>query len=125
MSGTVSRVDKPLTIEHGSTRLGRGLRENRFRIALVVALVEGILVLVGAIHWLVVALLAVGAVALYVMRGRSARRAEVREASWILAVSQVAVVLVPALVIVATAFAVVALVIVAVVALVVLLRDRR
>ena len=81
MSGTVSRVDKPLTIEHGSTRLGRGLRENRFRIALVVALVEGILVLVGAIHWLVVALLAVGAVALYVMRGRSARRAEVREAS--------------------------------------------
>lgn len=125
MSGTVSRVDKPLTIEHGSTRLGRGLRENRFRIALVVALVEGILVLVGAIHWLVVALLAVGAVALYVMRGRSARRAEVREASWILAVSQVAVVLVPVLVIVATAFAVVALVIVAVVALVVLLRDRR
>ncbi len=125
MSGTVSRVDKPLAIEHGSTRLGRGLRENRFRIALVVALVEGILVLVGAIHWLVVALLAVGAVALYVMRGRSARRAEVREASWILAVSQVAVVLVPVLVIVATAFAVVALVIVAVVALVVLLRDRR
>ena len=125
MSGTVSRVDKPLTIEHGSTRLGRGLRENRFRIALVVALVEGILVLVGAIHWLVVALLAVGAVALYVMRGRSARRAEVREASWILAVSQVAVVLVPVLVSVATAIAVVAHVIVAVVALVVLLRDRR
>jgi hypothetical protein len=118
-------VDEPLTIEHGSTRIGRGLRENRLRIALVVALIEGILVLVGAIDWWVVVLLAIGAVALYVMRGRAARRGEVRETSWILAVSQVAVVLVPALVLVATAFAIVALVIVAVVALVVLLRDRR
>jgi hypothetical protein len=118
-------MDRPLTIEHGSTRLGRELRENRLRLALLVALVEGILVLVGAIDWWVVVLLAVGAVVLYVARGRAARRAELRELSWIFAVSQVAVVLVPALVLVATAFAIVALVLLAVVALVVLLRDRR
>jgi amino acid transporter len=118
-------VDRPLTIEHGSSRLGRQLRENRLKLALLIALAEGILVLFDAISWWVVVLLAVGAVVLYVTRGRTARRDELRETSWILAVSQVAVVLVPALVLVATAFALVALVILAVVALVVLLRDRR
>ena len=118
-------MDRPLTIEHGTTRLGRRLRENRLRIALLVALVEGILVLLDAIAWWGVVLLAIGAVALYVTRGRAARREELREGSWIAAVSQVAVVLVPALALVLTALAVVALVIVAAVALIVLLRDRR
>ena len=118
-------MDGPATIEHGSNSVGRRLRDSRLRIALVVALVEGILVLVGSIDWWVVLLLAVGAVALYATRGRTARREDVREASWIFAVSQVAVVLVPALALVLTALAVVLLVIVAVVALVVLLLDRR
>lgn len=118
-------MDGPVTIEHGSNSIGRRLRDSRFRIAVVVALVEGILVLLGSIEWWVVLLLAVGAVALYVTRGRTAKREAVREASWIFAVSQVAVVLVPALALVLTALAVVLLVIVAVVALVVLLLDRR
>jgi hypothetical protein len=118
-------VDRPLTIEHGSTRVGRALRENRLKLALLLALVEGILVLVGEIDWWVVVLLAIGTVALYVTRGRTAGRDELREGSWILAVSQVAVVLVPALALVLTALAVVALVFLALVALVVLLRDRR
>ena len=114
-----------MTIEHGTNRVGRALRENRLKIALVLALVEGILVLVGEIRWWVVVLLAIGAVALYVTRGRTAGREELREGSWILAVSQVAVVLVPALALVLTALAIVALVFLALVALVVLLRDRR
>jgi hypothetical protein len=118
-------VDRPLTIEHRSTRLGRALRDNRLKIALLVALVEGILVLVGSIDWWIVVLLAIGAIALYVLRGRTARREELREGSWIFAVSQLAVVLVPALALVLSAFAVVALVVLAVVALVILLRDRR
>ena len=117
-------MDRPLTIEHGQTRRGRRLRENRLRIALLVAVVEGILVLLGAIDWWVVVLLAIGAVALYVLQGRSARD-ELRQLSWIAAVSQVLVVLVPALAVVLTALAVVALILLAVVALVVLLRDRR
>jgi hypothetical protein len=117
-------VDRPLTIEHRSTRLGRALRDNRLKIALLVALVEGILVLVGSIDWWIVVLLAIGAIALYVLRGRTARREELREGSWIFAVSQLAVVLVPALALVLSAFAVVALVVLAVVALVILLRDR-
>jgi hypothetical protein len=118
-------MDGPITIEHGTSSIGRRLRDSRLRIALVVALVEGVLVLFGSIDWWIVLLLAIGAVALYVTRGRTARRQDVREASWIFAVSQVAVVLVPALALVVTALAVVLLVIVAVVALVVLLLDRR
>ena len=117
-------MERPLTIEHGSTRFGRRLRQNRLRIALLIALVEGILVLVGEIDWWVVVLLALGAVALYVTQGRTAGREDVRQGSWILAVSQVAVVLVPALALVVTALAVVALVFFALIALVVLLRDR-
>ena len=118
-------MDRPLTIEHRSSRLGRRLRESRLRIALIVALVEGILVLLGAIHWWVVLVLAIVAVTVYVMRGRISGREEVRAVSWVFAVSQVAVVLVPVLALVLTAFAVVALVLIAVAALVVLLRDRR
>jgi len=118
-------MDRPAIIEHGSTRVGRRLRVNRVRIALVVALIEGILVLLGSIDWWLVVLLAIAAVALYVLWGRLARREEVRELSWVFAVSQVAVVLVPTLALVLTAFAVMALVLIAVVALVVLLRDRR
>jgi hypothetical protein len=118
-------VDRPLTIEHGSTRFGRELRQNRAKLAILLAIVEGILVLVGTIDWWVVVLLAIGSVAFYVLRGRASRHDTVREISWILAVSQLAVVLVPALVLVATAVAVVALVFLALLALIVLLRDRR
>ena len=117
-------MERPLIIEHGETHRARWLRENRGKIAVLVALVEGILVLVGEIDWWVVLLLAIAGVALYVTRGRSARREEIRQGSWIFAVSQVAVVLVPALALVLTAFAVVAIVLLAVIALVVLLRDR-
>jgi hypothetical protein len=118
-------VDRPLTIEPGRSRFGRALRENHLRIALVIALVEGILVLLGEIPALFVVFLAIVAVVLYAGAGRKADREEVREVSWIFAVSQVAVVLVPALAVVLTAFAIFALVLIAVVALVVLLRDRR
>ena len=118
-------VDRPLTIEPGHNRLGRALRENRLRIALVLALVEGVLVLLGEIAWWVVVLVAIVGVVLYVSRGRKARNQKAREASWIFAVSQLAVVLVPALALVLTALAVFTLVVLALVALVVLLRDRR
>src|SRR5688500_12510433 len=118
-------MDRPLTIEHGTDRFGRFLRENRLKIALVIALVEGVLVLLGEIAWWVVVLVAIAGVALYVSRGRKARSQKVREASWFFAVSQLAVVLVPALALVLTALAIFTLVVLALVALVVLLRDRR
>lgn len=116
-------MTEPLTIDHGTSGHGRMLRRNRLRIALLVALVEGILVLTGSIDWWVVALLALGSVVLYAAWGRGARD-ELRQLTWILAVSQVAVVLVPALALVVTALAIFALVAFALIALVVLLRDR-
>ena len=122
---TLVVVDRPAIIEHGTTRLGRAARLPAPHRAPPRRPRRGHSRPVGSIDWWVVFLLAVGAVVLYVSWGRAAPRQEVREGSWILAVSQLAVVLVPALALVLTAFAVVALVILAVVALVLLLRDRR
>ena len=51
-------------------------------------------------------LVAILAVVLYVWRGRAPRNQKLHELSWILAVSQLAVVLVPALALVLTALAV-------------------
>jgi ERCC4-type nuclease len=47
-----------ILIEHGETRLARRLRSNRYKAALAIAALEGILVLAGAIPWWIVVLLA-------------------------------------------------------------------
>ena len=70
--------------------------------------------LLGAVPWWAVLLLAAAAFGVYVLFGREHRNPLVREASWIAAVSQLVVVLVPVLAVVLTTLAVVALVIVAV-----------
>ena len=113
------------TIEHGSSRLGAVLRSNRLRIVLAVVLVEGLLVLFGAVPWWIVLVLAAATVGLYFAVGRESDHQAIREASWIASVSQLAVVLVPAVTLVVTTLAVVAIVVAAVVALVLLLRERR
>ncbi|HWH05536.1 MAG TPA: hypothetical protein VNT23_03755 [Gaiellaceae bacterium] len=118
-------MDTSRPIEHRSGRLGPQLHEHRYRLVLLIALVEGILVLTGAIPWWTVLLLAAGAFTAYAVVGRGHGNAVVREGLWIVAVSQLLVVLVPALAAVVTALAVVALVLLAVVALVVLVLDRR
>lgn len=105
--------------------MSRWLRERRLRIALGVALVEGILVVVDVIpEWLAIV---VGAaiVAYWWLAGRNYGWQLARQVSWTAAMSQVFVALVPVLAFVLTALAVVALVILAVVALVALLADRR
>jgi hypothetical protein len=113
------------TIEHGSSRLGAVLRANRLRIVLALVVVEGLLVLFGAIPWWIVLILAAATVGLYFAVGRESDHQAIREASWIASVSQLAVVLVPAVTLVVTTLAVVAIVVAAVVALVLLLRERR
>jgi hypothetical protein len=112
-------------IEHGQGRLGTLFHERRWHLVLGIVLIEGILVLFDAIPWWSVLLLAAAAFALYVGVGRGHRNVAVREGSWIAAVSQLVVVLVPVLALVLTALAIVALVLVAVGVLVVLLLDRR
>jgi hypothetical protein len=112
-------------IEHRQGPVATLLHERRWRIVLIVALVEGILVLVDAIPWWTVLVLATAAFVLYAAVGRAHQNTVVREGSWIVAVSQLIVVLVPVLALVLTALAVIALVLLALAALAVLLLDRR
>ena len=90
-----------------------------------IVLVEGLLVLLDAIPWWTVLVLAVAAFAVYVGVGRGHRNAVIREGSWIAAVSQLVVVLVPVLALVLTTLAIFALVLVALGALALVVLDRR
>lgn len=112
-------------IEHGTTTTGRWLRERRLRFALWIAVIEGLLVLVDVIpRWL--ALVAVlGTLAFYWFVGRRLTSDAGRQASWIVAVSQLFVALVPALLFLLSTLAVIALAILVLVALIALFADRR
>ena len=114
-----------LLIEHGETRLARRLRSNRYKVALAIAALEGILVLAGAIPWWIVVLLAVVSLAGYVAWGREHESADVRVVTWTAAVSQLVVVLIPVAAGLAVVLAAVVVVLLAAVALAALLLDRR
>ncbi|HEU0337329.1 MAG TPA: hypothetical protein VFR43_12275 [Gaiellaceae bacterium] len=127
MAGDASgRVEArvPAVIEHRRGRSGR-LRRRRLTIALVLAVVQGFLVLLGVLPWWGVLLLAALGLALYVGVGRESSSGDLRDTTWILAVSQLVVVLVPVLAVLVSALAVAALLLLAAVALVAVLRDRR
>jgi hypothetical protein len=113
------------TIEHRRSRIGSALRESRLRLVLAIVIVEGLLVLFGAIPWWTVLVLAAGALALYVGIGRENKHQALHEGTWIAAVSQLAVVLVPAVALVLTTLFLIVLVVAAVGALALLLLDRR
>lgn len=112
-------------LEHRSTRPGRRLRERRVRIALWIAVIEGILVVFGAIPRLAALAVAVILIAFYFLVGRDLRSDLVRQASWIGAASQGLVALVPVLVFVIGTLALIAVGVLAVVALTFLFTDRR
>jgi hypothetical protein len=112
-------------IEQREGLWARWLRERRLKIALGVAVVEGILVVVDVIPAWVAIVLGIAIVAYWWVAGRDHRWQLARQVSWTAAMSQVFVALVPLLAFVLTALAIVALVIIAVVALVALLADRR
>ena len=114
-----------LVIEHRETELSRRLRRNRIQIAALVAAVEGVLVLAGILPWWLVIAAAAGAVALYIWVGRAHQSPTVRAATWLAAVSQLIVVLVPVGIVLIGLIALVAVVVLAVAALTVLLLDRR
>ena len=118
-------MDTSTPLEHGRGRLGATLHERRWRLVLCIVLVEGILVLFDAIPWWTVLALAAVAFVFYVGAGRGHRSSAVHEGSWIAAVSQLVVVLVPALALVLTTLAVIAIVVVAVAALALVVLDRR
>ena len=111
-------------IEHGSTRLGRWLRDRRFRLTLWIAAIEGLLYVFHVLHWWAAVLLAVIAVLFWWYSGRQHRSDALREASWIFAVSQLLVLVVPLALKVFELVAIVVVGLLAVVALVFLFKER-
>jgi hypothetical protein len=103
---------------------GRWLRERRFRLALWIAVVEGILVLFGVIPKLAAVLIALGVIVGYFAAGKNLKQSVVREGALIAMGSQALVILVPLFLIIVGWLAILALVVLAVVAVFVLLSRR-
>lgn len=107
------------------SRTGRWLRERRLRLAVWIAVIEGLLIVFDVIPgWFA---LVVGAIVIlfYALVGRTAGSDTVAQASWTAAMSQVLVALVPIAAFVLTTLAIVVLTVIALLALALLLGDRR
>jgi hypothetical protein len=111
----------------GLSKPGQYLRQNKLKLALWIAVAEGLLVLLGVLPHLAVYVLAIGAVAFWAVAGRKYRSETARHGSWVLAASQAIVVLVPIVWFVAKQVAIIAVAAIAIGALVFLFleRDRR
>jgi hypothetical protein len=108
----------------GNPSRGNFLGERRIKIALGIAVVEGLLVVVNVIPEWAVFVAAVAAAAYWWMSGRHSSSPSVRQASWILAASQIFLMAVPLFFIFFKTVAYVALAILAIVALVFLFTER-
>jgi hypothetical protein len=112
-------------LEHRSNRTSRWVQANRVKIALWIAIAEGVLVafdVIDVFPALVVAALVIG---FYFWLGQRLRAGLGRDAAWIGAVSQAMVALVPLLVLVIGTLALIAVGVLAAVVLVLLLTGRR
>ena len=113
-------------IEAGSTRGGRWLRERRVRIALWVAVIEGLIAAfshdIG--RWTIL-LMAVIVLAFYIVAGRQLKWDVARQLSWMAAASQVLAILVIIFAFVLKLVAIVIIVGFALVALVYLFTDHK
>jgi hypothetical protein len=112
-------------LDHGTSRTGRWLRENRIRLALAIAISEGVLVAFEVINGWAALIVALLLLFFYFTYGRRLRWDWAHEASWIAATSQAFVALVPVLVIIIGTLALIGVAIIAAVALVLLFSDRR
>jgi phosphatidylserine synthase len=113
-------------IEAGSSRPGRWLRERRLKLALWIAVLEGVVVAVrgDVSRWTVVVLAALVLVVYMLLRDRLRWDAG-REVIWIVAASQAMALLVVILAFVIGALSLILVGILAVLALVYLFNDRR
>ena len=103
---------------------GTSLRHNRIKIALWIAVAEGLLTVLGVIPTWLVYVLAVVAIAFWVGAGRNYKSNTARQLAWIFGTSQAAAVLVPIAWHIAKWTAIAAIAVVAAVALVYLLTER-
>ena len=111
--------------DRGSRGVGQWLAERRWRAALWIAALEGLLVAVeeDVSRWTVVGIAAV-AIAFYFLVGRDLRSQTSRQASWIGAASQAVVLLIPVLVVLVGTLALIAVAVLALIALAALFSDR-
>ena len=117
-------LERGPVLEHGTSPTGRWLRVHRIRIAIWIAVVEGLLVLLGAIPKIPAIVIALAVVALYFWQGRNIKSDTPRQAFWIAGASQALVALVPVLAIVVGTLALIAVAFIAVIALILLFTDR-
>ena len=111
-------------VDHDSSRPGRWLRERRLRLAVWIAVIEGILVVLHVIpKWLAI-IVAIGVLAWYFLSGREAKSISVRQVGWVAAVSQAAILLIPVVAFFVTTLSLIALGILAAIALLVLFTER-
>jgi hypothetical protein len=115
----------PGVLAHRTTRGGRWLRERRIRFALWIALIEGLLIVVGVIPVSLAIVVAVATVLAYFAVRDRIDSDTGRQGLWIAAGSQAIVVTVPILLAVAGIVALIVLALIGIVALLVLLGDRR
>jgi hypothetical protein len=118
-------LERGAVVEHGTGRLSRWLRARRLRIALWIAVAEGILIVFHVIAGLIAIVVGIAIVVLYFTSGDRLRSETAGQIAWIAAVSQVLVMLVPLLLFVLWSVAVFVLAILVVAALVLLLSRRR
>ena len=113
-------------IDHDSSRSGRWLQERRIRISLWIAVLEVIVVALAAdfSRWTVIGI-AIVAIALYLLAGRSMRWDFGHQVLWIFAFSQALAVVGTILSFIVFWFALILAAMFAVIALVVLFTDRR
>jgi hypothetical protein len=112
-------------LPESSTKLGRWLRERRVKIALSIAVVEGVLILLDQIAGWLALVIGAGILVFYFFVGRSLGSDAGRQATWIAALSQAALALVPIVLFLTTALAIFVLAVLAVVLLAALFIDRR
>jgi hypothetical protein len=113
-------------IESDSTKVGRWLRARRVRLAVYVALAEGLIVaLTPDISKWTVMILAIAVLALYFVAGRDLKWDVGRQLAWIAAASQVLALLVALFAFIVWGIALGAVVVLAILALVYLYSDLR
>ena len=111
-------------IDNDSSRSSRWLHHHRWRFMLWLVAIEGLLYLVHVLHWWEAVVLAFVGVALYFYGGRSSRSDTVREGTWIVAASQLLVLLVPIVLKLAEAVAIAIVALAAVAGLIFLFAER-
>jgi hypothetical protein len=110
-------------IEHGSSRSGRWLRSRRVRITLWIGAIEGLLYLLGILHFWEAAVIAIIALAIW-WWARNHQSDTVRQTTWIFASSQLIVLAIPIALAVVKALAIGIVALLAVAGLILLFTRR-